>query len=293
MTATVYFSDANELVTVVISFTVNGALTDGTVVFTVTDPAGVTSTPSVTHVSLGKYSVTVALTVTGVWAFEAVGTAASFDMPVQVATVTANDPLLSRLYCTPAELKSRIGQTGTIDDSEILLACQGASREIDNICGRYFWRGTATRTYVPDQPRKQKIDDIVSVTSLKVDQDGDGVYEDTWTSGTDYRLTPYNPAAAGITWPYTGFRATGSKTLPQSVTGQPEDVIQITGVFGWPAVPDDVKQAALIAAADLFKMKDAPFGIAGINELGAMQVRGNAKIMALLDGYVRLKAIAA
>ena len=45
-----------------------------------------------------------------------------------------------------------------------------------------------------------------------------------------------------------------------------QDRIQVTGVFGWPAVPLAVKQAALIAAADLFRLKDAPFGVAGFGE---------------------------
>jgi len=292
MTATVFFADANEFATLTNVFKVAGVPTDPTTVtVTVTDPTGATSTPSPSHLSTGTYSATVAVTMAGVWSYLWEGTGAASD--AIAGTFTGNGTDLTRLYATPEELKSRIGQGGTTDDFEILLACQGASREVDNICGRYFWRATDTRTYVPDTPWKTKIDDVVSVTTLKIDRDGDGVYEESWVQGTDYRLTPYNPSSGGIAWPFTGFKVTGGSQLPPSVDGQAENIIQVAGVFGWPAVPADVKQAALLAATELLKMKDAPFGIAGISDLGIMQIRGNQMIMRLLNGYVREMPIAA
>jgi hypothetical protein len=60
----------------------------------------------------------------------------------------------------------------------------------------------------------------------------------------------------------------------------------VTGVFGWPAVPANVKQAALIAAADLFRLKDAPFGIAGFGEFGVVRVQANPRVMSLLRRYI-------
>jgi hypothetical protein len=69
------------------------------------------------------------------------------------------------------------------------------------------------------------------------------------------------------------------------------DRIQITGVFGWPAVPAAVKQASLISAADLFRMKDAPFGVAGFGEFGAVKITANPKVMALLQRYISPKRV--
>src|SRR5262249_35612470 len=163
--------------------------------------------------------------------------------------------------------KSRIGITDTQDDFEIMLACQAAARKIEEITGRYFWRGTDTRTYVPESYWRQTIHDLVSVTTLKVDRDGDGTYEENWTAGTDYapEVAPgrYNVNAKGEAWPYTGFVVTNSgKFLPFIYPWRHLDAIQVSGVFGWPAVPLAVKHAALIAAEDLFKLKDAPFGVA-------------------------------
>lgn len=292
MTATVFFADANEFAVLTNVFKVAGVPADpDTVTVTVTDPTGAAATPTPTRTGTGTYTATVAVTMAGVWSYLWEGTGAASD--AIAGTFTGNGTDLTRMYATPEELKSRIGQGGTNDDFEILLACQGASREVDNICDRYFWRGTDTRTYVPDAPGKTKIDDLVSVTTLKIDRDADGVYEESWVQGTDYKLTPYNPAAGGIPWPYTGLRVTGGSQLPASVPGQRDDVIQVAGVFGWPSVPADVKQATLIAATELLKMKDAPFGIAGISDLGVMQIRGNQMIMRLLNGYIREMPIAA
>ena len=64
------------------------------------------------------------------------------------------------------------------------------------------------------------------------------------------------------------------------------DRIQITGVFGWPSVPLAVKQAALLLAADIFRRKDAPFGIAGFGELGVVRIQGNPMVTQLLKRYI-------
>jgi Phage gp6-like head-tail connector protein len=290
VTATVFFADpSNEIATLTNVFKVSGVPTDATTaVVTVTDPTGATSTPSVTHVSTGTYSATVACTLSGVWLYKWVGTGTASDVTEGTFTVTTID---QTVYATVEEVKSRLGITDTTDDFELTLAVQAASRSIDEICGRYFWRGTDTRTYIPESMWRQSTDDLVSVTTLKIDRDGDGVYEETWTSGTDYALEVapgrYNVSSKGEQWPYTGFRVINSgKYLPFVWPWRHLDAIQITGVFGWPAVPLAVKQAALIQAADLFKLKDAPFGVAGVSDLGIMRVGSNQQVYSLLGRYM-------
>jgi hypothetical protein len=289
VTATVFFADpSNEIATLTNVFKVGGVPTDATTVtLTITDPTGATSTPSVSHPATGTYTATVACTLNGVWLYKWVGTGTAQDVTEGTFTVTTID---QTLYATVEELKSRLGITDTTDDFELTLAVQAASRSIDEICGRYFWRGTDTRTYVPESLWRQATDDLVSVTTLKVDQDGDGAYEQTWTSGTDYALEVapgrYNVSSKGEQWPYTGFTAVNSgKLLPFIYPWRHLDAIQITGVFGWPAVPLSVKQAALIAGTDLFKMKDAPFGVAGIGDLGVLRIKNNPVVAALLTRY--------
>jgi len=290
VSATVFYQDANEFATLQNIFKVNGVPTDPTTVtLTITDPTGATSAPSVTHVSAGTYTANVACTVAGVWAYLWEGTGTASDAVAGTWTVVT--VALNQNYCTVEELKSRLGITDTADDFELGLAAAGASRAIDEITGRYFWRGTDTRTYIPESISRQSLDDLVSVTSLKVDRDGDGVFEETWTQGTDYALEvapgKYNAAAKGEQWPYTAAQViTGGKLFPFTWMWSHLDRIQVTGVFGWPAVPLNVKNAAIIAGAQIFRIKDAPFGVAGFGEFGVVRVQSNPQVMWLLHRYI-------
>ena len=290
MSATVFYQDANEFATLQNIFKVSGVPTDpSTVTLTVTDPTGATSAPSVTHVSAGTYTANVACTVAGVWTYLWEGTGTASDAVAGTWTVVT--VALGQNYCTVEELKSRLGITDTSDDFELGLAAAGASRAIDEITGRYFWRGTDTRTYIPESISRQSLDDLVSVTSLKVDRDGDGVFEETWTQGTDYALEvapgKYNAAAKGEQWPYTAAQViTGGKLFPFTWMWSHLDRIQVTGVFGWPAVPLNVKNAAIIAGAQIFRIKDAPFGVAGFGEFGVVRVQSNPQVMWLLHRYI-------
>jgi hypothetical protein len=159
------------------------------------------------------------------------------------------------------------------------------------MCRRYFWRGTDTRTYVPESITRQPLDDLVSVSSLKVDRDGDGTFEESWTLGTDYALevapARYNVSATGEQRPYTAaIVLTGGKLFPWTWMWSHLDRVQVTGVFGWPAVPANIKSAALIAAAQIWKIKDAPFGIAGFGEFGAVRVPSLPQVSWLVQDYI-------
>ena len=199
-------------------------------------------------------------------------------------------PVDQTLYLTAAELKSRLGIPDSTDDAEVTLAIQAACRSIDEIAGRYFWQGTDTRTYVPTSIYDQDLDDLVTVSSLMVDRDGDGVYEETWTLDVDYQLQVapghYNTGALGEQWPYTRFNIVGPKFVPIVWPWSHLNRVQVTGVFGWPSVPLAVRQATLIAAADLFRLKDAPFGIAGFGEF-AVRIQQNPRVMSLLKRYIK------
>src|SRR5215471_5715920 len=290
MSATVFYTDANEFATLQNIFKVNGVPTDPTTVtLTITDPTGAVTTPSVTHSGTGTYTANIACTVVGIWTYLWEGTGTASDAVAGTWTVTT--VALNQRYCSVEELKSRLGITDTADDLELQLAVEAASRSVDEVTRRYFWRGTATRTYIPESIYYQSTDDLVSVTALAVDRDGDGVYEETWTQGTDYQLQVapgrFNPAAKGESWPYTGFNIVGPKFIPVTWPWSHLDRIQVVGVFGWPAVPLAVKQAALITAADLYRLKDAPFGVAGFGEFGAVRIQANPRVMSLLQRYVK------
>src|SRR5262249_54258428 len=122
---------------------------------------------------------------------------------------------------------------------------------------------TDTRTYIPDSLYQVKVDDLVSVTTLATDPSGTtaqgGTFPVTWPAGS-WQLLPYNPGDPAEPAPYTRIRAVGRLTFPWIVplVLTRLDGVQVTGVFGWPAVPYWVKQAALITAAELFRSRDLP-----------------------------------
>ena len=128
------------------------------------------------------------------------------------------------------------------------------------------------------------VDDFSTTTGLtvKTDEGDNGTYDQTWTVTTDFTVEPANLNLNGIPWTYTQIRAVGSKVFP---TAGQRARVQVTAAFGWPAVPDAVTQATYELALDIFKMKDAPFGVAGFNEYGQIRVRENNTVKMLLEPY--------
>lgn len=172
-------------------------------------------------------------------------------------------------YATLSELKSRLRITA--DDAavdatleQVILA---ASRQIDGLTGDVFSATTAeTRVLSATATDHLDVPSLRAVTSLLTDEDGDRVYETTWLA-TDYDLEPFD--AAYTNRPYTSIQLApnGRRTFPRG-----SRTVQITGNWGWAAVPDAVEEACLILAIRLFKRKDAPYGIAGTPGLGQTQL---------------------
>ena len=199
-------------------------------------------------------------------------------------------------YCTAAELRNELGIGDTGDDLKIATAITAASREIDGHCGRSFWQDTtvAIREFFAastscvdllDQPGEQPAREISTVTGLivKTDTAGDGTFATTLTINTDFLLYPRNAAADG--WPFSELYAINGG-LPGSSNGRAG--VQITAKFGFPSVPEDVEKACLIQAAQLFKAKDAAFGVASFGDAGALRVgtrRMNPVAAGLLERF--------
>lgn len=165
---------------------------------------------------------------------------------------------------------------------------------ISHNCGQHFNRITEARTFVPYDIYKLNIDPLVSVTSLAVDRDGDGVFEEPWTLNTDYQLrigpASYNLNATGILRPYRQVVVVqAGKLFPFVYPFAHFDRVQVTGTWGWFAVPAEVAQATFLLAADLFKMKDAPFGVAGVTDYGVTRIQANPWLIELLRPYKNTK----
>lgn len=218
---------------------------------------------------------------------------AGFDVfdPFELTTADLN-------YCTPEELKTRLQISTSADDDQIDLACAAASRAIDGYCERYFYHAAAVRTYVPQDLYRTKTDDLVSVTTLATDPAGTtsqgGTFPITWPAGS-FQLLPYNPGKLGEPWPYTSIRAVGGLTFPWVIPLllMRMDRVQVTGVFGWPAVPPVIRTMTLTLAAELFRTKDVPGGSSVPGEFAVAVIQASPLIRQSLATYRRNAFLAA
>lgn len=193
---------------------------------------------------------------------------------------------VSNLYCTLAELKFRLTQTDadTTDNSALTDVITAVSRAIDKQCDRFFYfTAAATRYYSAEWTDWLLPDDIVSITTLKTDDDGDRTFETTWAT-TDYDLEPYNAAAHSE--PYTSIRVAPNGTQRFSRVRRG---VELVGVFGWPAVPDAVREACILQSMRLWKRKDSVYGVVGSAEMGQMLVipKLDPDVKLLLDSFKR------
>jgi hypothetical protein len=308
MTAQVFYDNVNEIALLSVSFTnASNVLTDPTTVACiVTDPsaAAVTHTyagtlpADVTKVSTGKYTLAVPCSpavagVDGLWGFEWIGTGAVSD--VQPGTWRVLPANISQLwYVGLEEMKDRLSITDTSQDYALQTSIAASAGWLTEYCGRHFNRVTETRTFVPYDIYSLRVDDMVPGTTitLSVDVDGDGIYEQAWTENTDYqRFTGqdvFNVNASGIPRPYEKIRVISSgRTFPYVWPFSPVNRVQIATTWGWPAVPWPVAEGNRILAADLFKMKDAPFGLAGSADFGLTRISANPWLVEQLRPYIR------
>jgi hypothetical protein len=144
---------------------------------------------------------------------------------------------------------------------------------IDRYCGREFYQTTEARTFATSDDIYTlsfgSFNDLVSVTTLKTDPTGNGVYSTT-IGATSFQLLPYNASQASE--PYTDLQLLGGVQWPVPTFNMRQNTVEITGVWGWPSVPLDVKQACRIIVAEISKMQESPLGVAGFGEFGVMRV---------------------
>lgn len=302
MGATVFFESTNELATLQNTFKVGANPTDpAEVSLRIKSPTGTTTTylyslSQITRVSTGVYKKDIPCSEAGEWEYVWEGTVTASDATTGTWTVF---PLqLGKLYATVDALKSRLGIYGNADhDYEVHLACFTASREVESYTGRVFYRSAsdAVRTFEPTGMYCFEVpafNDIVTLTTLKTDTNGDGTFDTTW-SASDYQLLwdgSANPAAYPDPRPYNEVKAIGTKTFPYGYWGTltRADRVQITGTFGWPSVPWAVKQAALFVAMDLYKSGGDEMRVGGWGEFGGRsRARTNPHLISLCRKFQR------
>ncbi|MFC6094737.1 phage gp6-like head-tail connector protein [Saccharothrix lopnurensis] len=189
-------------------------------------------------------------------------------------------------YITLPQLQHALRKQGTVqaDDELLALHIRAACRGIDDHTGRRFWRDDApsARTFRPlnasvwdADGHLLLVDDIATTDGLVVEQ---GSTSGGWSSVTGYEVAPDNAVARSRA--ITGLRVQAGWPCYAGAR------VRVTAVWGWPAVPDVVEQAALLQATRLSKRKDSPEGVIGSAEWGGMRLAQlDPDVKALLKNY--------
>jgi len=183
-------------------------------------------------------------------------------------------------YLTAGEASDYVGRQFA-DSSGILNdVVTVASRSIDRHCGRHFYQVGTSEVPVArvfDSANGYTVElgaynDLVSVSTLKSDGVGSGVYGTTWGSGV-YQLLPAGATSRGPQpEPFTSITLLAGNTFPTTVPSGRRGLVEVSGVWGWPSVPIEVKQACRILVAELAKLQDAPLGMLGSAEFGMSRI---------------------
>lgn len=208
---------------------------------------------------------------------------------------------ISNGYCAATDTMAWIAEGKSFTDAQrakVDLAVEAASRMIDEFCDREpgaFSTDTVSsdRVFTPISFAQVYIDDISSATvTVKVDTTGTGTYDQTWST-SDYQLEPSNALVKGR--PINQLRAVGAKFFPIFDYASPwvtvganrtfyapgavapminrigQATVQVTALWGWPAIPAPIKQATIIQSTMLYQAQDAPAGLAGTPDMGQMR----------------------
>jgi hypothetical protein len=186
-------------------------------------------------------------------------------------------------YASLNQVKAALRITDTVDDALLEMAIESGSRAIDGYTNRSFSAlGTATRIFTPMDYLQVEIDDLITLTDLKTKSDDDGSFDQTWTAN-DYQLEPLNGRVDGLP-----LRAVGDYLFTQ---WEGEATVQVTGTWGWSAVPIAVTQACVIQSSRIYKRLDSPLGVAGISDIGIMRVSNqlDPDVAQLVSPYRRIR----
>jgi hypothetical protein len=257
----------------------DGVLTNATVALTVTAPSGTTVAPTITNTSTGIYDAAALVAdEAGVWAYAWMVSGTVTDVSAGTFYVVVQAP---PAYVTTSSVKSALGKLTSDDRDELIAqAARSASRLIDRRTGRQFWTEVtpSERTFGTERAFRDwagyglLVDDIADSTGVVVTVGGVTV------SGITYG--PRNAAAYGR--PITVLRPAAS-TSANPFTAE----VTVAARWGWPYVPDEVQQAALLLAARLYRRRDSPQGVIGSAEWGAIRVgRFDPDVEALISPFI-------
>lgn len=192
-------------------------------------------------------------------------------------------------YCTLDEARAWCLRNNAGSDIDLAPLITAASRWIDHHCGQAFDTPSASaeRTFltmgsVPDSVTRTSTQLVgyrtvkfpaqspaATVTAVEVDS----------VSVSSVNL--YGPTFTDDSWRFDNEPVRGL------LVDTAAEVVDVTGTWGWPVVPEPVTQACLMLVARLAKRQHSPEGVAGFGEFGVVRVtnRLDPDIAAMLQPY--------
>lgn len=135
---------------------------------------------------------------------------------------------MTNAYSDVATIKSDsyLAISTTDHDTYLRKLLEDASRKIDRWCGRFFYCWDGKRYY--DGATPLRTDDLLSVVTLKSDEDADAVYENT--------LVVTGTQADALLYPLNSYPKTRIELTAIATCGLADGVkkgIEIDGIFGY------------------------------------------------------------
>ncbi len=199
---------------------------------------------------------------------------------------------LVHAYCSLQDVRDQVSdKDGRIDTDLLEKRVNAVSRAVEDWTGCRFWKDeTATvRTYKPKDCDSVKVVDIASLVGLAVQTRSmpGGSWSTAWTIDTDFELGPENADTKGPAYAWQELIAVGGKRF---ILGRFSS-LRVTAIHGWSAVPEQVREATILKAVSLYRRKDAPFGVAGVNDFGPIRItRTDPDVLDLLRPFQRVMA---
>lgn len=172
------------------------------------------------------------------------------------------------------DYKARVGKIKAGSDDDIKRDILAVSLAINKRLDRQFERetGVTSRVLYPRLAgRELSIPDLSSLTpagvvittadvTIKVDTDNDGSFADETAFGVnDFELHPLNAPYGDRPEPYTSIYI---PTWSTRGTFVPSLRVQITALWGWPSVPEDV--AAAVVDLTRLRRNEMPENVQGL-----------------------------
>lgn len=237
-------------------------------------------------------------------------TIASLDAGTTIVVDTTSTTGLTGAYATAAEYRTSLTpqKSDTGDDTAILRDLTVITRFVEQKCGRFFGKDSvdvardfiapATGPVYPEAENPWKFagrynktlylpdSDLVSVTSVYTDENGDGTPE-MLRDPSQYQLWPLNADKGPEPRPYAAL------VIPEwATTGllgwPPGRLVRVTGIWGWPAIPLPVK-AGVIQLTAILRL-ETPRASQTVNDLGqviGMSPQARSIVRELVGVYQR------